>query len=158
SFVDDRYLLRFGFIRSDVSKNNPYRLPIGFAYSPYQSIKGLPRKDTSVGLTCAACHTGQLVYNEKRYVIDGGPAVTDLGQLTFALRAPPAKTALSEKLPFFEGRFRRFAKAVLGSEYSALTRVQLSKELDGILDALIGQPAGIDLTEGFSRLDALNRI
>ncbi|WP_431205018.1 di-heme-cytochrome C peroxidase [Bradyrhizobium betae] len=151
-------MLRFGFIGSAKSKNNEYGLPIGFAYSPYQSIKGLPRKDTAVGLTCAACHTGQLVFKDKRYIIDGGPAVTDLGQLTFALRAALAQTALSSKLPFFDGRFRRFAKAVLGTEYNDLTRVQLSKELEGILGALIDLPAGIDVTEGFTRLDALNRI
>ena len=115
-------------------------------------------QDTSVGLTCAACHTGQLVYKDKRYIVEGGPAVTDLGQLTFALRAALAQTALSAKLPFFDGRFRRFAKAVLGTEYNDLTRVQLSKDLDGLLDSLISQPSGIDVTEGFSRLDALNRI
>jgi hypothetical protein len=157
-FADDRYLLRFGFIKSDKSQNNQYGLPIGFAYSPFQSIKGLSHKDTAVGLTCAACHTGQLVFNGKRYVIDGGPAQTDLGQLTNAVRAALAQTALSGKLPFFNGRFTRFAKAVLGPEYSDLTRVQLSNDLDGVLDALIKQPAGVDVTEGFTRLDALNRI
>jgi mono/diheme cytochrome c family protein len=157
-FADNNYLLRFGFIGSAKSPNNEYGLPIGFSYSPYQTIKGLSHKDTAVGLTCAACHTGQLVYDGKRYVIDGGPAVTDLGQLTVAVRAALAQTALSAKLPFFDGRFRRFAKAVLGSEYSDLTRVQLSKDLDGLLGSLIGQPGGIDVTEGFSRLDALNRI
>ena len=157
-FADNSYLLRFGFISSAKSPNNEYGLPIGFSYSPFQSIKGLPRQETSVGLTCAACHTGQLVYKDKRYIVEGGPAVTDLGQLTFALRAALAQTALSAKLPFFSGRFTRFAKAVLGNEYTDLTRVQLSKDLDGILNALIAQPAGIDVTEGFSRLDALNRI
>ncbi|MGX1296283.1 cytochrome c5 [Bradyrhizobium ottawaense] len=157
-FSDNRYLLRFGFIESAESENNEYGLPIGFAYSPFQSIRGLSRKETAVGLTCAACHTGQLIFKEKRYVIEGGPAVTDLGQLTNALRAALAQTALSAKLPFFDGRFGRFAKRVLGTEYSDLTRVQLSKELDGILGALIDQPAGIDVTEGFTRLDALNRI
>src|SRR5207237_823844 len=35
-FADNRYLLRFGFIRSAKSKNNEYGLPIGFAYSPFQ--------------------------------------------------------------------------------------------------------------------------
>jgi mono/diheme cytochrome c family protein len=157
-FADNRYLLRFGFIGSAKSKNNEYGLPIGFAYSPFQSIKGLSRKETSVGLTCAACHTGQLVFKEKRYVIEGGPAVTDLGQLTYALGAALAQTALSAKLPLFDGRFTRFAKAVLGTEYNDQTRVQLSKDLDGILGVLINQPAGVDVTEGFSRLDALNRI
>src|SRR5580704_5665862 len=62
-FADNRYLLRFGFIGSEVSPVNQHGLPIGFAISPYQSIEGISHKETSVGLTCAACHTGQLVYN-----------------------------------------------------------------------------------------------
>jgi len=71
----------------------------------------------------AACHTGQLILKDKRYVIEGGPAVTDLSQLTNALREALAQTALSAKLPFFDGRFGRFAKRALGTEYSDLTRV-----------------------------------
>ena len=157
-FADNRYLLRFGFIGSEVSPVNQHGLPIGFAISPYQSVEGISHKETSVGLTCAACHTGQLVYNGKRYVIDGGPAMTDLGQLTKALGAALGQTAISAKLPIFSGRFRRFAKAVLGSEYSDVTRNALEKELDSVLTKLAGQPAGVDVTEGFSRLDALNRI
>jgi hypothetical protein len=157
-FVDNRYLLRFGFIHSDVGEFNRHGLPIGFSISPYQSLQGISHKETSVGLTCAACHTGQLVYNGKRYVIDGGPAMTDLGQLTKALGAALGQTAISAKLPIFSGRFRRFAKAVLGSEYNDLTRNALEKELDSVLTTLAEQPAGVDVTEGYSRLDALNRI
>jgi hypothetical protein len=157
-FVDNRYLLRFGFIGAPWTKANPNGLPIGFAISPYQSIDGISHKETAVGLTCAACHTGQLVFKEKRYVIDGGPAMTDLGQLTLALGAALGQTAISAKLPLLSGRFTRFAKAVLGSEYTDITRNALEKELDAVLQKLAAQPGGVDITEGFSRLDALNRI
>ena len=157
-FVDNRYLLRFGFIRAEPSAQNPYGLPIGFAATPYQTIEGLSRKDTAVGLTCAACHTGQVVFGGKRYVIDGGPAVTDLGQLTAALGAALGQTALSEKIPFFDGRFERFARAVLKAEYSDITRNRLAQELDSVLKTVAAQPNGIAVTEGFTRLDALNRI
>jgi hypothetical protein len=157
-FTDNRYLLRFGFIGAEPSQSNPNGLPIGFALSPFQTIAGLSRKDTAVGLTCAACHTGQLVFGGKRYVIDGGPAVTDVGQLTAALGAALGQTALSEKLPFFDGRFERFARAVLQSEYNDTTRNQLAQELDSVLKAVAAQPSGIAVTEGFARLDALNRI
>ncbi len=34
-----------------------------------------------IGLTCAACHTGQLEDNKISLRIDGGPAMTDLGRL-----------------------------------------------------------------------------
>jgi hypothetical protein len=157
-FADNRYLLRFGFIGADASKFNPYGLPIGFAISPYQTIDGVSQKETAIGLTCAACHTGQLVYQGKRYIIDGGPAVTDLGQLTRALGAALGQTALSEKLPVFGGRFERFARAVLVNDYSDSRRNQLAKELDAVIKHLAGLPNGIDVTEGFTRLDALNRI
>jgi len=157
-FADNGYLLRFGFIGAYKSKYNSYGLPIGFAVSPYQTIPGIPRKETAVGLTCAACHTGQLIYGGKQYIVDGGPAVTDVGQLSFALRAALGQTALSEKLPFFDGRFERFARSVLGSEYNDITRDQLAKDLDSLVKLLAGQPTGIDVAEGFARLDALNRI
>jgi mono/diheme cytochrome c family protein len=157
-FADPGYLTRFGFIKADTGKYNPNGLPIGFAVAPYQSIEGLSAKQTAIGLTCAACHTGQLVFGGKRYVIDGGPAQTDLGQLTLALGAALGQTALSEKLPLLGGRFERFAKAVLGSEYNAQTRGQLAKDLDAVIGRLATQPGGVDVTEGFARLDALNRI
>jgi hypothetical protein len=157
-FADNRYLLRFGFIGADVSSFNPNGLPIGFATTPYQTIDGLSEKKTAIGLTCAACHTGQLVYQGKRYIVDGGPAQIDLGQLTVALGAALGQTALSGKLRFFDGRFERFAKAVLGREYSDLTRNKLANDLDAVLQQLAGLPSGIDVTEGFTRLDALNRI
>jgi hypothetical protein len=157
-FADNQYLLRFGFIGADIGKLNPYGLPIGFSITPYQTIDGLTQKDTAIGLTCAACHTGQLVYQGNRYVVDGGPAQIDLGQLTVALGAALGQTAVSEKLPIFDGRFERFAKAVLGNEYSDLTRNKLASDLDSVLQQLARIPNGIDVTEGFSRLDALNRI
>jgi hypothetical protein len=157
-FSDNRYLTRFGFIAAQRSQYNPDGLPIGFAVTPYQSLPGVSQKATAIGLTCAACHTGQLVYGGTRYVIDGGPAATDLGQLTNALGAALGQTAISEKLPFLDGRFERFARAVLGSEYSDGTRNRLAQELDAVIAGLAGLPNGIAVTEGFTRLDALNRI
>jgi len=157
-FAADDYLLRFGFIPAAKSANNPYGLPIGFATAPVQTIAGVVDRRTAIGFTCAACHTGQLVYAGKRYVIEGGPAVTDLGQLTAALGAALGQTALSEKLPIFNGRFERFARAVLKDQYSDGARNRLAAELDNVIKLLSGLPNGIDVTEGFTRLDALNRI
>ena len=157
-FAGNDYLQRFGFIATNPNPNDPQGLPIGFATSSYQTLPGLGHKDTAVGLTCAACHTGSLLYQGKRYIVDGGPAAIDLGQFTNALAAALGQTALSEKLGPFGGRFERFAKAVLGREYSDATRNALAADLDGVLGQVAGQPNGVDVTEGFSRLDALNRI
>tara|TARA_R110002072_G_scaffold13418_5_gene56159 strand:- start:5413 stop:7359 length:1947 start_codon:yes stop_codon:yes gene_type:complete len=161
-FEEDRfsaeYLTRFGFIPSDKSANNPDGLPIGIAVTHYQQLAGLDGSQSAVGFTCAACHTGQLVFEGKRYVINGGTAMVDLGQLTKALGAALGQTAVASKLPILDGRFQRFASSVLGEEADALTIDKLRTNLGNVVGHLAAQPMGIDVTEGFSRLDALNRI
>lgn len=157
-FANDDYLLRFGFIHADKSAHNPHSLPMGLVTTPNQPIAGLQGKWTAIGFTCAACHTGQLLYGDKQYIIEGGPADTDLGQLTLALAAALGQTALSAKLRPLDGRFERFAHAVLGDRYSDLTRNQLLAQLNSVVGYLAERPNGVAVTEGFSRLDALNRI
>ena len=68
---DPFYLDRFGFIPSDANSGKP-ELPVGFAYGgPISEANGAPWRNpqtnanlTSVGLTCAACHTGRLNLSE----------------------------------------------------------------------------------------------
>ncbi len=148
------YLLRIGFIESD----SPDGLPIGIAKTESIYFPGIDRNATAAGFTCAACHTGQMVQGGTRYVIDGGPAMTDLGLLTASLGAALGQTALSSHLPIFNGRFERFAKNVLGSNYSVVTRNKLKDELTATLKLLGSSQDVINVTEGFTRLDALNRI
>lgn len=155
---DNDYLLRFGFIKGRQTEDNPDALPIGFSRTPLQSLPGFREKVDAIGFTCAACHTGQLVHDDTQYVIEGGPAMTDLGQLTAALGAALGQTALSSKIPLFDYRFDRFARNVLGSQYSDFTKEDLAAQLQAVV--LAGSQAGdiIDVQEGFTRLDALNRI
>ena len=155
---DNEYLLRFGFIADEKSASNPDGLPIGFARTPTQPLPGLSERADAIGFTCAACHTGQFVHDGKQYVIDGGPATTDLGQLTEALGAALAQTALSSKLAVFDYRFDRFARNVLGERYSDTTKEELSGQLASVLEVLAAGGDIIDVTEGFTRVDALNRI
>jgi hypothetical protein len=157
-FMDDDYILRFGFIKASRNSHNPHGLPVGFATTPGQNLPGVTYSTEAVGFTCAACHTGQLTYGGKRYIVDGGPAPTDLGQLVKALGAALGQTAISAKLPFFNGRFERFAKAVLGDSFSYQREVELQDELDAVVAVLAAQQNDVDVVEGFSRLDALNRI
>ena len=160
----DEYILRLGFIEGKETEYNRYALPIGFATTDSIYFAGLDREAVAVGFTCAACHTGQFVYKDEktnqltRYVVDGGPAVTDLGLLTQSLGAALGQTALSSKLPVFNGRFNRFAKRVLGSNDNIVTRNQLKTELVNTIAELSKTSDTILVTEGFSRLDALNRI
>lgn len=158
-FSDNAYLLRFGFIEGDVNEQNPHGLPIGIASTPYQTLPGVKSPTTAVGFNCAACHTAHLTFNDTEYVIEGGPASTDLGQLTQALGAALGQTLIASKLPIFNGRFERFAKSVLQEDaYTDANILSLSQELEALIEHLASLPNAVKIVEGYTRLDALNRI
>ncbi|MBO6555107.1 MAG: hypothetical protein JJ957_01300 [Pseudomonadales bacterium] len=157
-FSSGAYLSRFGFVPQEASEENPLGLPIGFATTHYQNVIGIKNAQTAIGFTCAACHTGQLIHEGERYLIQGGPAHVDLGQLTLAIEAALGQTALSSKLPVLNGKFLRFAKGVLGTEYTDEGIAKLNTDLTNVINELKKEPNGIDVVEGYSRLDALNRI
>lgn len=108
-FAADK-LLRYGYLAHDVAATNPEGLPVGFV------IDG-PVASGELGLTCAACHTGQLEYRQGGIVhalrIDGAPAKTDAQQFLTDLLAA-SRATLAEPT-----RFATFAKAVLGPGYNA---------------------------------------
>lgn len=155
---DPEYLARFGFIRgiSD-PQNNPDGLPVGIARASSQHPYDGSKID-QVGLTCAACHTAQLDYKGTAIMVDGGPALLDLGKFRTALAI---SVGLTEKLPF---RFARFADRVLGPNHTAEQEKQLKEDLGkfisrvGTLQKIEARHASAAVEEGFGRLDALNRI
>ncbi len=162
-FHADDYLLRFGFIRGKTDPvNNPDGLPIGFSKTLSANLAGYPHETEALGFTCSACHTGHFVAEDKgtkvEYIVEGAPANTDVGQLTSALTAALVQTALSSKIPLFDGRFNRFAKNVLGKGFTEAGKVQLAKDLQNVLLASQKNIDIIEVQEGFTRLDALNRI
>jgi hypothetical protein len=157
-FSDNDYLLRFGFIEGKVSEDNPYGLPVGFASTPLQTIPGVHNKQTAIGFTCAACHTNHIRYNKVDYIIEGGPASTDLGLLTQALAAAVGQTYASSKIPLLNGRFQRFAENVLQEGYNDTSMLALKADLKNLATYLAAQPNEVEVIEGFARLDALNRI
>ena len=128
------------------------------------------REDDKIGLTCAACHTGQIHYKGVAVRFDGGPAMTDLKKLELATGLSIAYTL---NVPF---RFRRFADRVLGPDASDADRDALKQKLGAIGKFLLDwqntydktiagkktaqdeQQQQKDTEEGFGRLDALNRI
>ncbi len=165
---DPAYLTRFGFIASPASEpDNPAELPIGFARGAVQVDPttnaaivnpASGAKLTEIGLTCAACHTGQIVYGGAAITIDGGSAMLDLGKLQTALGLAIVRTAALPE------RFDRFADRLMGPDASPaardLLREQLSAAVIGVAQqiALDQSVAGGSVTEGAGRLDALNRI
>ncbi|ESP91123.1 di-heme-cytochrome C peroxidase [Pseudoalteromonas luteoviolacea] len=155
------YIYRLGFINLNPSTeldSTKLQLPLGLAKTASIPMPGLDRSATAVGFTCTACHTGQFTYNDIRYVVDGGPAMTDLGLLTKSLGAAIGQTVLSSKLAPFDSRFERFAKKVLGSNYNVVSKAKLKSALTDTVSKLAKSQDTINVTEGFTRLDALNRI
>jgi len=95
-------LQRYGYLRNDRA-SNPEGLPVGFV------IDG-DAASGQLGMTCAACHTGQLEYQKggvsHALRLDGAPANADFQQfltdLTAASRETLAQSPVSTPSP---GRF-----------------------------------------------------
>jgi cytochrome c5 len=151
------------------SAENVDGLPVGFARMTGVVDPATGRREEDkIGLTCAACHTGQIHYKGIDVRFDGGPAMTDLKKLELATGLSIAYTLY---VPF---RFDRFADRVLGPEASAADRDALKQKLTATKNFLIGWAQSYEKTiegkktwdgrqqqdteEGFGRLDALNRI
>ena len=161
---DPEYLRRYGFIPSPKRagssikpeehrlpfSGNPDGLPVGFSKTP-----GNPDQ---IGFTCAACHTGHIEYKGTDILIDGAPAITNLGKFRTALGLALAYTN------YVPGRFGRFATRVLGEEHTPEQEKALEEALQALLaglekvKALQDTVAAQAVEEGFGRLDALNRI
>ncbi len=63
---------RYGLVPEPASPTNPDGLPIGVSKTMVATaIKGWPAGDYA-GMTCAACHEGQLKYKGKLIRIEGG--------------------------------------------------------------------------------------
>jgi len=174
-FSSEEYLTRFGFLPSERDqRQNPDQLPVGFAVNdsfqePFAKQPYVPPKEGEpypyakppyrvVGLTCAACHTTQVNYNGTGIRIEGGPGMVDLGTFKDALGRAIFYTNL------FPWRFDRFARRVLGNDYSPAAKAQLRAELKEFLDAAMADQEFAakkhlhDLKPGFARTDALGLI
>ncbi len=156
-FIED-FIYRHGFIRGGESAYNPDGLPIGLTKTPSIYLPGIDRHAPTMGFTCAACHTGQFTHNNTRYIVDGGPAVTDLGLFSRSIGAALGQTALSSNFNLLNARFDRFAERVLGKNNNVLTKSKLKDELQSTVTLLKKTSDIIKVTEGFTRNDALNRI
>lgn len=157
-FVDGEYLEHYGFISAEPSPSNPDGLPIGFASTPFQNLIGYPTTTTAVGFTCAACHTGRFTHDGTEYIVNGGPATIDLDRFSKGLGAALGQTLFTSKLPLPNHRFDRFARRVLKDRYSETGKARLAQDMQSVIEANADIGDIIDVTEGYGRLDALNRI
>ncbi|HTJ96776.1 MAG TPA: di-heme-cytochrome C peroxidase [Rhodocyclaceae bacterium] len=70
-FRSDDNINAYRYLPQKATFSNPDALPVGFVKDTYKGKQ-------YVGLTCAACHTGQLNYKGTGMRIDGGPAGADM--------------------------------------------------------------------------------
>ncbi len=151
-FRSDENLARYGFVPQPADPTyNPDGLPIGLAKDV---VAGGRWKDEWAGLTCAACHNGQIEYKGTRIRIAGGnnakldfPAF--VGGLDAALQAANADPA----------KFDRMA-ARLGARDDA-ARAELRRELASDADGVHLYRTGTALTPtevAPGRVDALALI
>lgn len=111
-------LQRYGYLRNDDPANTA-DLPVGFVIDGDAATGQL-------GMTCAACHTGQLEYRKDGVThalrLDGAPANADFQQ--FLVDLTQASRATLDQ----PDRFDAFARAVLGAGYTEAKAVDLKKD------------------------------
>ncbi|MEO8724937.1 MAG: di-heme-cytochrome C peroxidase [Acidobacteriaceae bacterium] len=157
-FSDAEYLSRFGFLEDGKSPANPDGLPVGFTVDTTYADPNTNVKRPVLGLTCAACHTGEVRYKGNSVRIDGGAGQADFAKFQQALGLGLAWTYYDPL------RFGRFAHAVLQDKYSKESEAALKTDVKQFLDAGLLETEGdlrgkiYPVAEGPGRTDALARI
>ncbi|MBA3499073.1 MAG: cytochrome c [Myxococcota bacterium] len=139
---------KMGFLDDGVTAGNPDGLPVGFARD-VNATRG-----DSLGLTCAACHTGQIRYNDVDVRIDGGQSLGDLERLQNAIHGSLDATLADAK------KFERFALLELGASATDAEQDALRARMVTVRDWWTGRIArSKGLTpHGPSRTDAFTII
>ena len=123
-FSSIKNMAKFGFVfppDSDLAiegKNTKYSLqglPLGFVKEKDKRPQMLG--STALGVTCAACHTGELVSNNVRYVIDGGQPLVDFPKFQTALVSTISKYKQDpKKLDALCDKAQKREQSLFGSE------------------------------------------
>jgi cytochrome c5 len=163
--ADPEILARFGFLYDpeqlapgyEPPPYNPANLPVGFT-SHVDRVSG----EAVLGLSCSACHTGQIEYRGTAIRIDGGQALHEVAAITPGAFIPTV--LLSLQLTYADPfKFDRFAENVLGVDYPE-DKVKLARAVGETIDAFAVQgyraiANRIYPTDGGpGRIDALEHI
>ena len=159
AFSDPDNLAGFGYLMPTTKNSglNPDGLPVGFVKGEFDE----PGLGHWIGLTCAACHTNDLTYDDRTIRIDGAPTLADfnsfLSALAAAVRATRLKITANE--PDAE-KFTRFAARVLGHRPDADEEKQLARAFNAYAVTLEGETwmRTPPLPAGPARTDALGQI
>lgn len=150
-FLDRGYLEGLGFQFEEKNSYNPLGLPIGLAVAPSESpVKG------HVGLTCSACHTGQISYKGNILRFDGGATNFDISKMLGDFYASLSITLKDQ------AKWERFAARV--QKIEGVSDVELRKKVEKAVQDIAwasqatAKAPGQSTHPGPGRADALNRI
>jgi cytochrome c5 len=153
-FLDPANIERYRYLPRKKTNANPDGLPVGWTKGADAAGKEW------LGLTCAACHTGQIEYTHPETQqkigirIDGAPTLADFNLMNLELVAALQAT-LSDA-----AKFDRFAKALLKDRDSPNARDELRGELQ-VQTAMLNTRNMINkapVEYGFARIDAIGFI
>ncbi|MFK7890813.1 MAG: di-heme-cytochrome C peroxidase [Granulosicoccus sp.] len=149
----------YRYLNQKPSFGNPDGLPVGWVKDTY-------RKKDYVGLTCAACHTGQLNYQGTGIRIDGGTTLADMEMMLADM-----EEALHDSLngQGDSAKFQRLATSVLGKDVSSKNRMEdFEEELNQSYASVRSYNRSNapvynsgdkkEVRYGYARLDAFGRI
>lgn len=105
-FRDNANMNNYRYLPQKPTLSNPDGLPVGFVEDTYKG-------KSYVGLTCAACHTGQVNHKGTAMRIDGGPAgadmenfIADMGKALSVTQSDAAKLDRFTKAVLQRGNFK----------------------------------------------------
>ncbi len=145
-FRSSQNMNAYRYLPQSPSLSNPDGLAVGFVKDVYQGKE-------YIGLTRAACHTGQLNYNGVGYRIDGGPSGADMRLFIEDLGAAMQATVDTPEVR------ARFVKNVLARRTYA-NEAEVIADLNRHTQRLTEYATvnGSDTPYGYFRLDAFGRI
>ena len=149
--MDPELIARYNLLSSPVSSHNPAGLPVGFTVGPEgTAVAG------QVGLTCSACHTGQLSYRAQALRIDGASTNSDIVGFIGAYYSSLTATVADVS------KWSRFSNRVAGISGldDATLRYQVKRVMDEAgWEAVASAPSTSSYVEpGPGRMDPLDRI
>ncbi len=141
------HMSALGFVPGETNELNPDGLPVGL-------VRDSDKKQGDyLGLTCTACHTGQVDIQGKTIHIDGGQALIDFTRFeNSVLESLKATVADAEK-------FSRFSLSIIAKD-PALTAAYLKQQMTTRITELEQRFAAnaTDVPYGKGRLDAFGQI
>lgn len=143
-FVAPANMARFRLLPQRKTPGNPDALPVGITK---HDVKG---GEPMAGMTCAACHTSQIIYNRTAVRIDGAPSLLDLYGFLDALNAAMAATLADP------AKLERFTKAAAGKRSPDAVKASLEKDHAWL--TRYTKAAQTKVTPGHGRIDAIGLI